>query len=805
VTPPSERREAEGAAGPLSGVRVLDLTRGMPGALTTMVLADYGAEVVMVENPAGAPLRRTHGHSIWNRGKRSVAADIHHADGRRVVQDLARSADIVVEDHRPGDLATRSLAYEDVAAGNPDVVYCSITGYGQDGSRRDRLGFDAAVAAHLGIMNEWGGTREGPIFLGHPGIDYSTAFIALISTLAGLRARVVSGDGEHMDVSLLDGALAMYTMNWWMERKAGSIDEKTSTGDLRFGHKRLLLRMFECEGDELIQVHTGAAGAFDRAMEVFGLGDEVSKMEGAVQMSSLLTDRDLEILSTRLPDIMRSRPRREWLEALWANQVAARPVGRPGEALDDDQVRHAGIVATLDDPDLGRIEVVGPTVLMADSPGAISGPAPGLDADGDELRATGWRSEGLAPATEPRSLRFPLEGVRIADFGTFFAAPYASRLLSDLGADVVKVEGIDGDPMRPLPEMFNGANHGKLGVAANLKHPAAAKFARDLIASADIVQHNLRPGAAERLGIDAVSARALRPDLIYHYAPGYGSSGPKSMLQSFAPLLSGFVGTFRIGAGEGNRPHGTFGNEDYYNGLLGGCAALLALVHRERTGRGQYVESPQLHSSLFTTSEYYKRDGRYESVIPRLDSQLYGWGAGYRIYQCLDAWICVTCVRDEQVAALVKVVVPDDEAANLSPDDLTATAPSIGPAAELLGDHFVEALAEDWVERLAAAGVPAEAVCDTSWMSGELWEDEEMKRTGHVEWVDHPDHGPVRAIAQFFHPLRHSTPPRERTPLHGEHTTVVLESLGYSPDEIDDLLAQGAMRAAEGRTPKIDA
>src|SRR5829696_8628343 len=142
--------------------------------------------------------------------------------------------------------------------------------------------------------------------------------------------------------------------------------------------------------------------------------------------------------------------------------------------------------------------------------------------------------------------------------------------------------------------MFNGANHGKFGVAANLKHPAAAKFARDLIASADIVQHNLRPGAAERLGIDAASARALNPELIYHYAPGYGSSGPKSMLQSFAPLHPGFVGVHSEASGEGNPPMQTFGNEDYYNGQLNAIGMLLALVHKARTGEGQHVECAQL-------------------------------------------------------------------------------------------------------------------------------------------------------------------------------------------------------------------
>ena len=92
--------------------------------------------------------------------------------------ELAAGADVVVEDRRPGEMARRSLGYVDVTAGNDDVVYCSISAYGQEGSRRDRVGYDAAVAAHLGIVNEWGGSREGPIFLGHPAIDYSTALLA---------------------------------------------------------------------------------------------------------------------------------------------------------------------------------------------------------------------------------------------------------------------------------------------------------------------------------------------------------------------------------------------------------------------------------------------------------------------------------------------------------------------------------------------------------------------------------------------------------------------------------------------------
>src|SRR6478735_1610227 len=249
-------------SGPLTGVRVLDLTRGMP-------------------------LRRTGAHSVWNRGKRSLLADIDDPGDRQAIAALAAGADVVIEDRRPGELARRALGYDDVAAANDDVVYTSISAYGQHGSRSERVGFDAAIAAHLGIMNEWGGSREGPIFLGHPAIDYATAFLATIGTLACVRSRLVCGLGDHVDVSMLDGALALYPMNWFSDSAGKAINRKSAGGELQFGHKRLLLRMFECADGRLVQVHTGAAGAFDRAMKVFGLDAEISRTEGSVQMDSL--------------------------------------------------------------------------------------------------------------------------------------------------------------------------------------------------------------------------------------------------------------------------------------------------------------------------------------------------------------------------------------------------------------------------------------------------------------------------------------------------------------------------------------
>lgn len=785
------------AGRPLSGIRVLDLTRGMPGAVASMVWADYGAEVIRVEQSGGGILRRTGGHSIWNRGKRSLVADLDDATQRALVQQLAAGADVVLEDHRPGKVATWGLDHDTVRGANHDVIHCSISAYGQQGSRRDRVATDAAVMAHLGVMNEWAGHREGPIFLAHPAVDYSTALLASTGVLSLLLARVKTGHGNRLDVSLMDGSLALYTMNWSSPNFARSINSKKSDGTLNYGNKRLLLRLFECKGGDLIQVHTGAAGAFDRCMDVLGLGAEVTKQQGAVQMSSFLTERDMEIIEAKVPGIFLTRTRDEWLELFWSNQIAALPVHQPGEVLDDAQVRHAGIVASVQDPALGAIEMVGPTVLLSASPGGIASPAPVLDEDGADIRADGWRSPGLGEVNGKAPLDAPLAGVKILEFASFFAAPYSDRLLSDLGAEVLKIEGLDGDPMRPLADTFEGGNRGKRSIAANMKDPRAVEVVRALVADADVVQHNLRPGAAERMGIDDASMRAIRSDLVYHYAPGYGSTGPKSLLQSFAPLLSGFVGVFANGAGLGNRPHGVFGNEDYYNGLLGSTACLLGLVHRERTGVGQFVESPQLHSSVFTTSEFYKSGGGIRSVIPRMGPELYGWAAGYRIYQTLDGWICVSCTHDDEVVRLVGAVVPEEDRAAFGADALTIAASESGALAQALEYRFVERQRDEWVEVLRAAGVPVEAVTEEPWLSEDMFHDPELASIGAVKPIDHPLAGKADVVGDVIRPAVNGAARRGRAPRHGEHTREVLRSVGRSESEIEALIADGVFTAAD--------
>ena len=185
--------------------------------------------------------------------------------------------------------------------------------------------------------------------------------------------------------------------------------------------------------------------------------------------------------------------------------------------------------------------------------------------------------------------------------------------------------------------------------------------------------------------------------MIYSYAPGYGSDGPKSRLQSFAPLHSGFVGIHSEASGEGNPPMQTFGNEDYYNGQLNAIGILLALLHKARTGEGQYVECAQLSSSVFVTSHWYRAGGERRSVLPRLDHDQYGWTPYARIYQCLEGYVCVYCAEPAQQEALRRIV-------------LGAPDPATEEIGEQLAYEFFGRPADAWVETLRAAGVPCTVV-----------------------------------------------------------------------------------------------
>jgi crotonobetainyl-CoA:carnitine CoA-transferase CaiB-like acyl-CoA transferase len=338
-------------------------------------------------------------------------------------------------------------------------------------------------------------------------------------------------------------------------------------------------------------------------------------------------------------------------------------------------------------------------------------------------------------------------------------------MLSDLGADVIKVESPAGDPMRPLLSVFEAAQRGKRSIALDLKTPSGRDVVLRLAATADVVAHNFRPGVAERLGVGPVDLRTINPALVYCANHGWGATGPKAHLQSFAPLLQGLSGLSFIAAGEGNPPVTIGPNEDYFNAMLGAVGILMALIHRQRSGEGQLLESPQVNSCLFAVTHIMTDPDGELLPYDCLGGDRRGYDAFTRIYSTQDGWLCLDCRREhERVALLEALGLPD------------ADRPGSG-LEHLIQSQLVFRPGTEWIPILRDRGIPCTLAPSTSYLTAGLWEDTRHRQIGRVVPQTHPDVGGISEIGTLVHFSESHVPRRGPAPQRGEHTDEILQEL----------------------------
>lgn len=779
-------------AGPLSHLRIIEASRQTPGAIAAMLLADHGAEVIKVEPSGGDCFARDLTRKGWDRGKRSVEIDL--PAGVEELRGLLRSADIFIHAFGADEALALGLDEPSLARDFPALVSCALTAYGTDTPFAARPYGESLVAAKLGTMVDKGSShRAGPMYLGHPALHYGQAFLAVLNVLAALRARRSLGVGQGTEASLMDAFLAQSPMNhWWQEDGISYIKKGDSGASDRFGNVRLVTGMFECGDGRFLQIHTGSGG-FKPAFDILGFGDRIQTCKG-LEMAVPLSDDEYQCARVEIFDAFKARPRDEWIALMQAADVAVLPVLEPGEVLLDEQVEFAKMRIAMPDADFGTIYQAAPAVCFADTPCDLPRPAPVVGADNAALPALlGAATRKAGPKV--RDISRPLEGVRVVDFSSFFAVGFGGRLLNDLGADVIKVETPSGDQMRPLPDVFDAANRGKRDIALDLKTPDGLAAALKLVATADVVTHNLRPGKADKLGIGYAALKAIKPDLVYLYLPGYGSAGPKSLLKAFAPLISGWVGLLYEVGGKGNPPNrSAFGNEDYNNGFLAAAAVMMGLENRDEkiagggTG-GEYVECPQLHSSLWTTSEHFLDADMKPVYGLTLDKEQQGFCALDRIYRTSDGWVCIACRHEDRFAALSAAT------GVASGDDAAVKAH--------LDAWFAARTSEAAFAALGSAGAPAEIVCETMWIDEALHFDW-LEASGRVLDNRTSMYGHIREFGLFN---RLSLTPglaQGDGPRLGEHSAELLAEVGYSPAEIDDLIARRIAIQPTDITSRID-
>ena len=749
--------------GILDGIRIVDLSDGIAGPVATLLLAESGADVVMVEPPDGAPARALAGFRTWNRSKRSVVLDIETTDGRAALDQLLASADVVV--HNFGPMRARELSLDDetLARAHPQLIACSVLSWPANHADADRPVDELLAAARLGIFDEQYGYREGPVYLRVPIGNWAAVYNAAAGIVARLIARERTGKAGPAHTSLVQGALAPMAMHWRRVEKP--------TPSLQWGMPKTntMATLFEC-GDGVWIHHMGRT-------EQSPLMDEVIEELGSPPMLPA------EQTGTLRPGYAREvyeaaflrRPSKDWLESFWANDVPVQPAVPLGEILHDEQSRVNGYVIDIDDPVAGGRITTGGMPLTIEPPQRVRGTAPELGAHTAEVLAEWTSHSATAPsATAPNGTRWPLDGVKVLDLGNFLAGPFGPMQLADLGADVIKLESATGDPMRHVEWSFVGCQRGKRSIALDLKSPEARPALEALIRWADVVHHNLRMPAARRLGVDYDSVRAIKPDVIYCHTSSYGPRGPRADWPGYDQLFQSSCGWEVAGAGEGNRPmwH-RLGFCDHLCAMASVVTTLLALYHRDRTGTAQAVASSLLGAGVLTNSETYLDPNGELVPIPVLDHDQTGVAPWYRIVHVADGWIAIAATTDEQRAALAEV----------------AGVADVVDAADALGART----RDEVLDALAAAGVPSDVVRQEQ--GEQFFLSPENQAAGLVARYPHPIYGMVEQPGAFWDFGDLDVRLDKAPPALGEHSVEILRELGFEGDEIDRLVGEGVVTA----------
>ena len=760
--------------GAMEGLRVVDLTTGLAGPLATMTLGDHGADVVKVEPPGGDPHRSYVGSVVTNRGKRSVVLDVDDAADRARLLDLVDTADVLVESAPPGHLAKRGLDYASVAPDRPSLVYCSLTGYPRTTEAAGRPAIDLLVQARSGMQFEQPGFREGPIFLHAPLPSIAASYLTVQGVLAALYAREVTGRGQWVETSLYQGVLSFTTQLWQ------DVEHRPEPWFQIMRDPQP--NIYECaDGLWVHSMHTAGGRGRDRGIvwEILGI-DPPDESENPMLAAAF--DQTVREAVGRMR-------RQDLLEQFWAHEIAIAPVRPAHEALEDEQVVNNGMSVVVDDPRLGPVRQAGISFRLHGVPAAqVQGPQPILGQHTDEILGTigdePRRARERRPAKRP--LAHALDGIKILDLGNFLAGPFGPMLLGDLGATVYKLESPEGDQMRPITEPFNGCQRGKLDIVVDLKTSEGLEIAHRLIRHVDVVHHNMRPGVAERLGVDYETARQLNPSVIYCHTTMWGSDGPRATWPGFDQLAQAACGLEHELGGEGNGPNWyRFGMCDQACAVQSALAVLMALYWRERTGEGQLVDTSIVNGGVhLNTDAWIGPDGW--SQRPRTDAHQTGFGPLYRLYGTRDGWIALACLGDSHWSALTDAVPALRDDRRFA--DAASRATNAGALVDVI-EAFVGGLSSlDAFAVLDGAGVPVEISQEDA---GRTWFTQpDVVRAGLVADYDHPTYGRFRQFGHLVHlsetPGRIAGPP----PLLGQHSREILAELGYAPGEIERLRAR---------------
>jgi crotonobetainyl-CoA:carnitine CoA-transferase CaiB-like acyl-CoA transferase len=384
--------------GPLSHIRVLDLSRVLAAPWTGQNLADLGAEVIKVERPKKGDDSRAFGppwlkdasgkettesayFACANRGKKSITVDLSRPDGQRVVRELAARSDVLLENYKFGDLARYGLGYEDLKKANPRLVYCSVTGFGQTGPYRERPGYDFMIQGMAGLMSVTGERDDlpggGPQKAGIPIADIMTGMYATIAVCAALAHRAETGVGQHLDLALFDSLTAVLA-----NQAANYLATGEAPGRLGNAHPNIVPYQTFKTADGAVILACGNDNLFRKFCEVANcthLADDPRYASNGKRVENRVE------LTRILDEVFARRTTRDWVDALEAAGVPNGPINTIDQVFAEPQAKARGLRIELDHPAAGKVPLVRSPMRFSATPVEHERPPPLLGQHTDEV------------------------------------------------------------------------------------------------------------------------------------------------------------------------------------------------------------------------------------------------------------------------------------------------------------------------------------------------------------------------------------------------------------------------------------
>ena len=661
------------------GITVLDFTSGRAGGVATMVMSDFGAEVIKIEPPGGEKFRDAPGSIQWNRGKKSVVLDLKTPDGRERAIVLGQHADVVVENFRPGVAQRLGIDYDSLRDVHPELVYASLTSFGTRGPYAHYKGYDAVVAAKSGRMMMFANQnpRTGPNYVVTQGVCHAAATALVRGITAALYLRERTGRGQHVETSMLQAVTTYDHVSWvhgqMVQNRPGEYPPDPLVGTGR-GNPTGYLPVRTKDG-QWMQLGNVVERLFRSMMH--SLDMDFIYEDPQLKNAPYLDPDAVEALERIMLEKVQQRTLDEWMSIFLSREgnAAAEPYLSSEQALDHPQiVAITATSATWTFLESATPRQLGPVVNMSATPGNPQSQAPTLGQHTREVLARlGNGAKGTPTAPQVRCHRGPWKESPSGP-GHGDQRPIGLRV----GGRTWRSRHPHRGPRRRLgPDgaaLFGSPHHGRIRVhLPRPQDPEGQEIMGKLAAKADLLLHSMRPGAPERTGIGYEQLREINSHLVYLYAGGTGppvptlpsihgadrrgvsGGGVAQMGRDAFPPPEQPMSIDEIAAVAKQLKRANDGTADHSTAMVNAVGLVLGLYARERTGEAQYVESTMINANAYLNiDDFYWHEGKQPRPLP--DPEGYGLHALYRLYRAKSGWVFLACLFDEEWQALCRAI-----------------------------------------------------------------------------------------------------------------------------------------------------